>query len=132
MRPSRTLTVGNVVGRVGHKVSGFIDVPAAVHPATQVPVSVVTGAKEGPVLALVAGIHGSEPSPIVALQRVRAELDSDSLSGTVILVHVANLPSFSHRTIYRGPFDQKNLNRVSRDVPTAPAPSVSRTRSRRR
>jgi predicted deacylase len=108
----RTLTVGDVVGRVGQKVSGFIDVPAAVHPATQVPVSVVTGAKEGPVLALVAGIHGSEPSPIVALQRVRAELDPDSLAGTVILVHVANLPSFSHRTIYRGPFDQKNLNRV--------------------
>ena len=112
MNVSRTLTVGGVVGRVGQKVSGFIEVPEAVHAATKIPVSVVTGVNEGPVLALVAGIHGSEPSPIVALQRVRAELDPESLSGTVILVHVANLPSFSHRTIYRGPFDQKNLNRV--------------------
>ena len=112
MSPSRTLTVGGVQGRAGQKVSGFIDVPAALHPATQIPVTVVSGTKDGPVLALVAGIHGSEPSPIVALQRVRAELDPESLSGTVILVHVANLPSFSHRTVYRGPFDQKNLNRV--------------------
>jgi len=64
------------------------------------------------VLALIAGTHGSEPSPIVALQRVRAELDPSLLTGTVILVHVANPPSFVHRTIYRGPWDQKNLNRV--------------------
>lgn len=63
-------------------------------------------------LALVAGIHGSEPSPIVALQRVRAQLDPAELSGTVIIVHVANVPSFVHRTIYRGPWDRKNLNRV--------------------
>ncbi|MGQ0539320.1 MAG: M14 family metallopeptidase, partial [Gemmatimonadaceae bacterium] len=34
------------------------------------------------------------------------------LRGTLILVHVANLPSFVHRTIYRNPWDQKNLNRV--------------------
>jgi predicted deacylase len=106
------LDVGGVVGRVGQKVSGFIDVPAGVDPATKIPVTVVTGLSDGPVLALVAGIHGSEPSPIVALQRVRAALDPEVLSGTVILVHVANVPSFSHRTIYRGPFDHKNLNRV--------------------
>jgi predicted deacylase len=97
---------------VGEKVSGFIDVPAGTDPGASIPVTVVTGATDGPVLALVAGIHGSEPSPIVALQRVRAELDPARLRGTVILVHIANLPSFTHRTIYRGPWDQKNLNRV--------------------
>jgi len=75
-------------------------------------VTVVTGSADGPILALIAGTHGSEPSPIVALQRVRSELDPLTLRGTVILVHVANLPSFVHRTIYRGPWDQKNLNRV--------------------
>lgn len=107
------LTVGSVIGRRGEKVSGVIDVPAGVDSgATTIPVTVVTGAGSGPVLALVAGTHGSEPSPVIALQRVRAELDAAQLSGTVIIVHVANLPSFQHRTVYRGPFDQKNLNRV--------------------
>jgi predicted deacylase len=107
-----TLTVGSAVARRGEKASGFIDVPAGSDPGTRIPVTVVNGEKDGPCLALVAGIHGSEPSPILALQRVRAELDPARLSGSVVMVHVANLPSFVHRTIYRGPWDQKNLNRV--------------------
>jgi predicted deacylase len=108
----RSLIVGSVVARGGEKVSGFISVPDGVDPGTRIPVTIVTGVHDGPVLALVAGTHGSEPSPIVALQRVRAQLDAAQLSGTVIIVHIANLPSFTHRTIYRGPYDQKNLNRV--------------------
>ena len=107
------VTVGSAAGRRGERVSGFIQVPAGDDAiATMIPVTVVTGANEGPVLALVAGTHGSEPSPIIALQRVRAKLNPAELTGTVIIVQIANLPSFQHRTIYRGPWDQKNLNRV--------------------
>lgn len=106
------LRVGEVIGRPAAAVSGYIDVPAAADPGTRIPITVITGVREGPVLALLAGTHGSEPSPILALQRVRAHLDPAVLSGTVILVHIANVPSFVHRTIYRGPWDQKNLNRV--------------------
>jgi predicted deacylase len=108
----RNLSIGSATGRAGEKVSGFIDVDAGVDPGTRIPVTIVTGTNEGPALALVAGTHGSEPSPIVALQRVRAELKPNELFGIVILVHVANVPSFEHRTVYRGPWDQKNLNRV--------------------
>lgn len=108
----RPITVGSAVGRRAEKVSGFVAVPDGVDKGTQLPVTVVTGAQEGPTLALVAGIHGSEPSPILALQRVRAELDPARLGGTVVIVHIANPPSFAERTIYRGPWDQKNLNRV--------------------
>jgi predicted deacylase len=108
----RIVTVGTATGRRGEKVSGVIEVPAAGDPGTHIPVSVITGTEGGKVLALVAGIHGSEPSPIVALQRVRDEIDPAELRGTLILVHIANLPSFTHRTVYRGPWDGKNLNRV--------------------
>lgn len=106
------LIVGSVAARSGEKVSGFIDVAGNDPEAVRIPITIVAGRSDGPVLALVAGIHGSEPSPIVALQRIRAALDPAQLTGTVILVHVANMPSFVHRTIYRGPWDQKNLNRV--------------------
>jgi predicted deacylase/dienelactone hydrolase len=75
-------------------------------------VTVIQGRTSGPVLALVAGTHGAEVAPVVALQRVRAQVDPAQLRGTLILVHVANLPSFVHRTIYRNPWDHKNLNRV--------------------
>lgn len=112
-----TVAVGSVRGRAGEKVSGFLPVhglgePGVGDPGTEIPVTIVTGQRSGPVLALVAGTHGSEPSPILAMQRVRQQLDPGALSGTVVIVHIANLPSFTHRTIYRGPWDQKNLNRV--------------------
>src|ERR1041384_3668670 len=108
----KALTVGTAVGRAGESGAGFIGVAAGSDPGTSIPVTLVTGAKPGPVLALVAGIHGSEPSPILGLQRVRAHLKAPRLSGTVILVQIANVPSFTERTIYRGPVDRKNLNRV--------------------
>jgi predicted deacylase len=108
----QTLTIGSAAGANGRKVSGFIDVPDGADPGTRIPVTIVTGVNDGPVLALTAGLHGSEPSPSLALQRVREELDPAKLSGTVILVQIANVPSFAHRTIYYGPWDRKNLNRV--------------------
>ena len=48
------LTVGSVVARKGQSVSGFIEVPAGVDQASNIPVTVVTGARDGPVLALTA------------------------------------------------------------------------------
>jgi predicted deacylase len=80
--------------------------------ATRIPITIVRGVQAGPTLALIAGTHGSEVAPIVALQRVRATLDPAVLRGTVLIVHVANLPSFLGRTIYYSPIDGKNLNRM--------------------
>src|SRR5262249_48441443 len=65
-----------------------------------------------PVLALIAGNHGYEYTPIIALQRLLHGLNPKQMSGTVIMVHVANMPSFLKRTIYYSPVDGKNLNRV--------------------
>ena len=75
---------------------------------TQIPITVYKGSRPGPVLALTAGIHGYEYPPILALQRLRV----NKLAGTLIVVHVANIPSFLGRTVYFSPLDGKNLNRV--------------------
>jgi hypothetical protein len=53
-----------------------------------------------------------EYPPILALQKLLTALDPKTLSGTVIMVHVANMPSFLGRTIYYSPIDGHNLNRV--------------------
>ena len=106
------LTIGSAVARPGQAASGFIEVPAGVDAATRIPITIVRGAQAGPTLALIAGTHGSEVAPIVALQRVRAALDPAAVRGTVLIVHVANMPSFLGRTIYYSPVDGKNLNRV--------------------
>jgi predicted deacylase len=84
----------------------------AIDAATSIPVTTVTGARPGPTLALIAGNHGYEYPPILALQRLAATLDPAALTGTVIMVHVANMPSFLGRTVYFSPIDGKNLNRV--------------------
>jgi predicted deacylase len=105
-------SVGPLVASPGDLVSGYLEIPAGSDEGTRVPISVIHGRRGGPVLALIAGTHGYEYPPIIALQRIRHEIDPSKLSGTLILVHVANLPSFLGRTIYYNPIDGKNLNRV--------------------
>lgn len=106
-------TVGTVTARPGTIASGELTIPpAAGDIGTRIPLTIVHGAKPGPVLALVAGVHGQEYTPVLALQRLRTAIDPASLSGTVLMVHTANMPSFTGRTIYYSPVDRKNLNRV--------------------
>jgi len=107
-----SFTVGPIVARAGEMVSGLVPVPAGVDEGTFVPITLAHGSRPGPVLALIAGNHGYEYAPIVALKRLRTRLDPQRMSGTLILVHVANVPSFLGRTIYYGPVDGKNLNRM--------------------
>ncbi|MDJ0767001.1 MAG: M14 family metallopeptidase [Myxococcota bacterium] len=101
------ISVGN-----GEKRSFALEVPRGLDEGTNIPITVVHGSDTGPVLLIVAGIHGYEYPPISALHSVQRELDPDQLAGTVILVHIANLPSFLARTIHINPIDGKNLNRV--------------------
>src|SRR5438876_4167578 len=112
LQQTGSLTLGSASARPGQASSGFIEVPAGSDAATRIPITIVRGAQSGPTLALIAGTHGSEVAPIVALQRVRAIIDPAVLRGTLLIVHVANMPSFLGRTIYYSPIDGKNLNRV--------------------
>lgn len=106
------LTIGRVTAQAGEKVSTYLDVPPGRDVGTQVPISILRGAKPGPTLALIAGTHGAEVAPILALQRIRQLINPAELSGTVLLVHIANVPSYLARTVYYSPVDGKNLNRM--------------------
>jgi predicted deacylase len=107
-----TFTIGSLKALPGEKVSGFLAVPEKEGLGTSIPLTVIQGAKKGKTLALVAGVHGYEYPPILALYRLRELVDPRELTGTLVLVHIANLPSFQKRTIYYNPHDWKNLNRV--------------------
>jgi predicted deacylase len=110
------LTVGGITAAPGELASGFVPVPDGADAGTRLPVTVANGAADGPVLALVAGTHGSEYTSVLALQRVRARLAPARMRGAAILVHMANPPAFYGRRIYYGP-DGKNLNRVYPGAP---------------
>lgn len=111
--------IGSVSAAPGTAASGVLEISA--RPAigglpgdggTTIPITIVHGRTPGPVLALVAGVHGMEYIPILALLRAAMTIDPGEIRGTVILVHAANMPSFLGRTIYYSPVDGKNLNRV--------------------
>lgn len=110
---AQPLTIGGITITPGTIASGTLEIaPRGGDSGTSIPFTVIHGTSVGPVLALVAGTHGMEYVPIIALQRLRTAIDPKTLRGTVMMVHVANMPSFLGRTIYYSPVDGKNLNRV--------------------
>jgi predicted deacylase len=96
------------MGSIAPIESRTIEVPAAIDAGTQIPITTIRGAEPGPVLALIVGNHGYEYPPIIALQQFRTLVDPEKLRGTIVMVHVANMPSFLGRTIYFSPVDGKN------------------------
>jgi predicted deacylase len=106
-----SFTVGTATAAAGQKANGYIEVPAGVDAATNIPVVVVNGAKPGPVLALVTGAHGTEYVSIIAVEKLIGELDPAQLSGTVILVPLVNVLSFEQKVPHVNPIDNKSMNR---------------------
>lgn len=106
-----TFTVGTATAARGQKASGVIEVPAGVDAGLNIPVVVVHGAGSGPVLALVAGAHGTEYASIIALEKLIEKLSPAEVSGTVIIVPLVNTPSFEQKVPHNNPVDGKNMNR---------------------
>ncbi len=109
--PHASVTVGSATAARGAVATGAIVVPPGVDSGMSIPVVVVNGAKPGPVLALVAGLHGTEYASIVALERVAGRLDPAALAGTVIIVPLVNIASFQQMVPHVNPVDGKNMNR---------------------
>lgn len=104
-------TVGTASAAPGRKATGVLAVPAGSDAGLEIPVAVVQGARPGPVLALVAGAHGTEYASIVAVEKLIERLDPAEVSGTVILVPLLNTPSFEQKVPHVNPVDGKNMNR---------------------
>ncbi len=109
---SDAFRIGDIEVSPGEMKSGYLAVSEEGGLGTTIPFTVIHGSKKGKVLGLVAGVHGYEYPPILALYRLKEMIDPANLTGTVILVHIANLQSFQKRIIYYNPYDWKNLNRV--------------------
>ncbi|PYP88435.1 MAG: hypothetical protein DMF61_07540 [Blastocatellia bacterium AA13] len=104
-------TVGTAKAARGQKATGVIEVPAGSDAGTNIAVAVVHGSKPGPVLALVAGAHGTEYTSIIALEKLIGMLDPAEVSGTVIIVPLVNVASFEQKVAHVNPVDGKSMNR---------------------
>jgi predicted deacylase len=67
-----TFSVGTAKAARSQRATGVIHVPAGVDPGYDIPVGVIHGAKPGPVLAVVAGSHGTEYASILAVEELMA------------------------------------------------------------
>ena len=74
-----------------------------------VPVTVMNGKGNGPVLCLTAAIHGDELNGIEVVRRVLDDIDVEALNGAVIGVPIVNLQGFYRGTRYLP--DRRDLNR---------------------
>ncbi len=89
-----------------------IDVPVArlyTHTPLHIPVEVVHGRKEGPVMLVCGGIHGDEINGVEIVRRVLRSKSINSLRGTLIAVPVVNVFGFLQQTRYLP--DRRDLNR---------------------
>ncbi len=77
-------------------------------PAT-IPVTVVNGAEDGPVLFLTGAVHGDEINGVAIVRSVLDSLDPETLRGTVIGVPVVNRFGFQSGSRYLP--DRRDLNR---------------------
>jgi len=106
-----TFTVGTATAARGQKATGAIEVPAGSDAALSIPVAVFHGAKPGPVLAIVAGSHGTEYTSIIALEKLIGSLNPVEISGTVIIVPLIYIESFEQKVPHLNPVDKKSMNR---------------------
>lgn len=74
-----------------------------------IPVTVLHGTRPGPVLYLTAAVHGNEINGVEMVRQVRLAVDPRSLSGTLILVVIANPIAFLNMS--RDLPDGRDLNR---------------------
>jgi hypothetical protein len=76
-----------------------------------VPLVEVTGSHAGPLLTVIAGVHGCEYASMDGVRRWLRELETRDISGRVRAVPVLNVSAFAARTPFVVPEDGKNLNR---------------------
>ena len=72
-------------------------------------IRVLHGARPGPAVFVSAAIHGDEIIGTAIIQRLAQQIDPQTLSGTVLLVPVANIFGFMTRSRYLP--DRRDLNR---------------------
>ncbi|MEF8936506.1 MAG: succinylglutamate desuccinylase/aspartoacylase family protein [Halovenus sp.] len=75
------------------------------------PVAVINGVGDGKTLYLQAASDGDELNGVGVVRRVVPQLDPQELSGTILVVGIANYFAFQHGE-HRNPIDDTKLNRT--------------------
>lgn len=91
---------------------GTVDLQVAqlyTHTELNIPLQVVHGRADGPVLLVCAAIHGDELNGVEIIRRLRRARQIGRLKGTLVLAPVVNVFGFIHKSRYLP--DRRDLNR---------------------
>jgi predicted deacylase len=78
---------------------------------SEIPFYIYGNPELGPTVSIMAGVHGCEYVPMLALRQFLDDLDETQLKGSLRVVPMANIASFQARTAFVVPHDGLNLNR---------------------
>lgn len=108
------MKIGTIEAGAGQKAFGFLTA-GETHGgfSAQIPLHIVCGASDGPVLLVQAGMSGLEIEPALALPGLVRELDPQTVAGTLLLVPLMNMSGFEFEQV-NAVWDDKNLNRLGR------------------
>lgn len=104
------ITIGNTSVQPGQRAT--IDLPIArlyTHTQMNLPVHVVHGKKEGPILFISAAIHGDEINGVEIVRRLLKLKMLEKLKGTLIAIPIVNVYGFINQSRYLP--DRRDLNR---------------------
>ena len=109
-RTSETITIGEVEVAPGYRTQ--VDLPIAdlsIHVPMAMPVHIINGARDGPILFVSAAIHGDEINGVEIIRRIIKLAALRRLSGALIAVPIVNVPGFLNLSRYLP--DRRDLNR---------------------
>lgn len=83
----------------------------------EIPITIINGHHPGPRVFLTAAIHGDELNGVKVVQEVAGKYRPSNLHGTLVCLHVVNVPAYHAQTRYIPIYDQ-DLNRSFPGSPT--------------
>lgn len=113
MPMSGTIQIRNLVVKKGERKQGFVEIGETPNGPVRIPLVIVNGEQDGPVLCLTAGVHATEYPPIDAVMRTIDRLEPHHVTGAVIAVPVASMAMFQSRTAFVSPIDGLDLNKIA-------------------
>ncbi|MEP6730620.1 MAG: succinylglutamate desuccinylase/aspartoacylase family protein [bacterium] len=107
------LQIRDLRAEPGEREQGFLFIGESATGALGIPLVIINGFDDGPILCVTAGVHAAEYAPIDACMRLVQEIRPDELHGAVIAVPVVNMTMFERRAGFVSPVDGLNLNKIA-------------------
>jgi uncharacterized protein len=106
---SSKLIIANTEILKGTRVTINLELPKLYNTPTNLPLRVIRGKKDGPIVFVSAAIHGDELNGIEIIRRLRKLNILNKLKGTLILVPIVNVYGIMNLSRYLP--DRRDLNR---------------------